>query len=164
MYITRLFLPKYQTKGSGFLKNQIRNCILKIGFYSLCVVLLMCVSFFVSYKIVKQSALSKRAESAPNVHDENFDANKPFPNLPVTLSGTYEEDEEFKSENFDYLVIAENNLVNLYAIDNDDKKTFERILEIDLAALKEEDRNLLKKGIILNDRASVLSLIEDYSS
>lgn len=146
------------------MKKQIANRILRIGFYSLCVALLMCVSFFVSYKIVKQSALSKRAESAPNIQDENFDADKPFPNLPVTLSGTYEEDEEFKSENFDYLVIAENNLVNLYAIDKDEKKTFERILEIDLAALKEEDRTLLKKGIILNDRASVLSLIEDYSS
>ena len=146
------------------MKKQIINRILKIGFYSLCVVLLMCISFLVSYKIVKNSALSKRAESAPNVHDENFDASKPFPNLPVTLSGTYEENNEFKSENFDYLVIAENNLVNLYTIDNDEKKTFERILEIDLAALKEEDKNLLKKGIILNDRASVLSLIEDYSS
>lgn len=124
----------------------------------------MCASFFVSYKIVKLNAPSNRAESAPDVHDENYNPEKPFPNLPVTLSGTYEENKEFVSDNFDYLVIAENNLVNLYAIDNDEKKTFERILEIDLASLKEEDRTLLKKGIILNDKASVLSLIEDYSS
>lgn len=144
------------------MKNQTLNRVLRIGFYSVCVVLLMCVSFLVSYKIVKYNAPSKHSEGASDVRDSNFD--KPFPNLPVTLSGTYEEGEEFESENYDYLVIAENNLVNLYAIDKDEKKTFERILEIDLAALKTEDRDMLKKGIILNDKAAVLSLIEDYSS
>ena len=146
------------------MKIQIKNRFLRFGVYCLLVAALMCASFFVSYKIVKLNAPSNRAESAPDIQDENYDPDKPFPNLPVTLSGTYEEDEEFVSDNFDYLIIAENNLVNLYAIDNDEKKTFERILEIDLAALKEEDRTLLKKGIILNDKASVLSLIEDYSS
>lgn len=146
------------------MKNKILSRVIRWGVYSLLAALMMCVSFFVSYKITKNNAPSKTSESAPNIQDENFDESKPFPNLPVALSGTYEEDEEFVSESFDYLVIAEGNLVNLYAIDKDENTTFERILEIDLAALKKEDRELLKNGIILNDKASVLSLIEDYSS
>lgn len=146
------------------MKIQIKNRLLRLGVYCLCVVALMCVSFFVSYGIIKNSAPSKNSESAPNIQDETFDESKPFPNLPVTLSGTYEENKEFSGDTNDYLVIAENTLVNLYSIDKDDKKTFERILEIDLASLKKEDQELLKKGIILNDKSAVLSLIEDYSS
>ena len=146
------------------MKIQIKSRVLRWGVYCICVIALMCVSFFVSYGIIRNSAPSKTSESAPNIQDENFDADKPFPNLPVTLSGTYEENKEFSGDTNDYLVIAENTLVNLYSIDKDNKKTFERILEIDLASLKKEDRELLKKGIILNDKSAVLSLIEDYSS
>jgi len=145
------------------MKNYIKSRIVRWGTYAVCIILLMCISYAVSYRITRNSAPSKITESAP-LNDENFDTSKPFPNLPVTISGTYEENSEFVGETFDYLVISENNLVNLYAIDKDDKKTFERILEIDLASLKNEDRELLKKGIILNDKADVLSLIEDYSS
>lgn len=146
------------------MKNKINSRIVRWGAFLVCVILLMCVSYAVSYKIIRNSAPSKKTESAPNIQDENFNPDKPFPNLPVTISGTYEENSEFVGESFDYLVISENNLVNLYTIDKDDKKTFERILEIDIAALKKEDQELLKKGIILNDRSDVLSLIEDYSS
>jgi len=146
------------------MKNKLNSRLVRWGTFLVCVILLMCVSFAVSYKIIRNNAPSKNAESAPDIKDENFNSDKPFPNLPVTISGTYEENAEFVGESYDYLVISENNLVNLYVIDKDDKKTFERILEIDLAALKNEDRELLKKGILLNDKADVLSLIEDYSS
>ena len=146
------------------MKINIKNRFLRFGVYCIFVIILMCASFFVSYGIIRNSVPSKTSESTPDIQDKSIDESKPFPNLPVTLSGTYEENKEFVSDTNDYLVIAENSLVNLYAIDKDNKKTFERILEIDLASLKKEDRELLKKGIILNDKSAVLSLIEDYSS
>ena len=43
-------------------------------------------------------------------------------------------------------------------------KVFEKVLDIDLSALKIEDRMLLEEGIILGTKDALLSLIEDYSS
>ncbi len=131
---------------------------------AVCVALAMCVSYAVSYKIIRKSAPQNHVESAPGNQNENYDKDKPFPNLPVTISGGYQEGTGFTDDMNDYLVIAENNIVALYSIDKEDTKTFERVLEIDLASLKREDRELLKKGILLNDKSAVLSLIEDYSS
>lgn len=164
MHIFSFFYQNNKQKEVIFLKNNFKTRTSRIIFSTLCIILAMCVSYAVSYMFIRNSAPSKSAESAPNIQDENFNSDKPFPNLPVTISGTYEENSDFSKDSNDYLVISENNLVNLYVIDKDDNKTFERILEIDLASLKQEDQELLKKGIILNDRASVLSLIEDYSS
>lgn len=125
----------------------------------------MCVSFTAAYFVVRKSASPKNNGNAPAIHDKNDTSNKPFPNLPVSLSGTYEEEtSDFTADTNDYLVISEGTLVTLYAIDKDEKKTFERVLDIDLAALKPEDKALLKKGILLNDKSSVISLIEDFSS
>ena len=146
------------------MKEKFKSRIFRVLISAVCVVLAMCISYAVSYKIIRNGVLSKTAESTPNVQDENFDSDKPFPNLPVTISGTYDENQDFASDTNDYLVISENNLVNLYSIDKDNKKTFEKILESDIASLKAEDRALLAQGIFLNYKASVLSLIEDYSS
>ena len=145
------------------MKKTFKEKILRYFLTTLGVVLLMCVSYAVSYRVTKNLAPSK-TEGAKNYNNENYDEKKPFPNLPVTLSGIYEEGADFVPDTNDYLVIAEGNLVNLYIIDKDENKTFEKVLEIDINALKEEDKTLLKKGILLGDRASVLSLIEDYSS
>lgn len=164
MHIFAFFYQNNKQKEVIYIKTQLKSRVLRWGIYSLCIVLLMCASFLISYGVVKNSAPPKNSESAPDVQNESFNSDKPFPNLPVTISGTYEENENFIGDTNDYLVIAENNLVNLYAIDKDENITFERILEIDIAALKKEDQDLLKKGIILNDKSAVLSLIEDYSS
>ncbi len=137
--------------------------VVKLVFGAICVVLAMCLSYAVSYTVIRKNA-PYFSEGASNIQDENYSDDKPFPNLPVTISGTYEENKDFVSDTNDYLVISEGNLVNLYVIDKDENKTFERILEIDLADLKSEDKMLLKKGILLKDRADLLSLIEDYSS
>ena len=125
----------------------------------------MCACFAVSYSIIRKKAPTQISEGASDIQNDNHvDSNKPFPNLPVNLAGTYGENSEFSPDTNDYLIISEGNLVNLYVIDKNEHKTFERILEIDLASLKHEDKELLKKGIILGDKASLLALIEDYSS
>ncbi len=147
------------------MKKLLTNTTARIIFGALLVVFFMCLSFAVSYTVIRKNALSPSDKSASDIQNESIsESNKPFPNLPVTISGTYEENGEFTPDTNDYLVISEGNLVNLYAIDKDENKTFERILEIDLYALKREDQELLKKGILLGDRASLLALIEDYSS
>ncbi len=156
-------MSKILAKGVIFVDKKPANTLIRWSLGVVGVLLAMYLCANAGYHFVRKNAPSQVSESAHDIQDSQK-SNKPFPNLPVTLSGTYEEGKEFESESYDYLVIAENNLVNLYAIDKDEKKTFERILEIDLAALKTEDRDMLKKGIILNDKASVLSLIEDYSS
>ncbi len=142
-----------------------KNNFLKISLCVLAVAITMGACFALSYTIVRKNAPTQISEGASDIQNGNSaKSNKPFPNLPVNLSGTYDEKSEFVPDTNDYLVISEGNLVNLYAIDKNENKTFERILEIDLAALKHEDRELLKKGIILGDKASLLALIEDYSS
>lgn len=146
------------------MKNILKNRIMRFVFASFCVVSLMYISFVISYNIMRKGAPSQKSESAPDVQNENYSSEKPFPNLPVTISGTYEENADFSSDTNDYLVIYEGNLVNLYAIDNNENKTFERVLEIDINSLIPADRMLLEKGLLLPDKASVLALIEDYSS
>ena len=147
------------------MKKVLSNGAARIIFCVLVVALAMCVSFAASYTIIRKNAHSSKDERASDIQNENLaEENKPFPNLPVTISGTYDENADFTPDTNDYLVISEGNLVNLYSIDKNENKTFERILEIDLAALKHEDRMLLEKGILLGDKASLLALIEDYSS
>lgn len=146
------------------MKKIFEKSITRVIFSILLVILAMCISFAASYTIIRKNAPSSQNEGASGIQNENFAENKPFPNLPVNLGGTYDKSSDFSPDTNDYLVISEGSLVNLYAIDKDENKTFERVLEIDLASLKAEDRELLKKGILLNDKASLLALIEDYSS
>lgn len=146
-----------------FIKKIFKSRGAKFIFSTICIVLAMCLSYVVSYNVIRKNAPSKN-EGASNIQGENYSYEKPFPNLPVTISGIYEENSNFTTDTNDYLVISEGNLVNLYVIDKDENKTFERILEIDLASLKPEDKMLLKNGILLGDRSALLSLIEDYSS
>lgn len=129
----------------------------------LSVLLLMYICAAASYRYVRKNAPSQVSESAHDIQDSQK-SNKPFPNLPVGISGTYSEEENLIPDYNDYLVISEGSLVNLYIIDKDGNEIFEKVLDIDPAALREEDRQLLASGIILGTREALLSLIEDYSS
>lgn len=132
-----------------------------LGVVGVLVAMYLCAS--AGYLFVRKKAPSQVSESANDIQNSQKN-NKPFPNLPVGISGTYSEEENLVTDHNDYLVVSEGNLVNLYIIDKDDNKIFERVLNIDPRELREEDRQLLKNGIILGTREALLSLIEDYSS
>ena len=137
--------------------------LLRWGFGVLGFMLLMYLCASAGYHYVRKNAPSQVSDGAHNKQNTEK-GTKPFPNLPVGLSGTYSEEENLVTDLNDYLVVSEGNLVNLYIIDTDGDKVFEKVLDIDLLALKDEDRQLLKQGIILDTKEALLSLIEDYSS
>lgn len=132
-----------------------------LGVVGVLIAMYLCAS--AGYLFVRKNAPSQVSESANDIQDSQK-SNKPFPNLPVGISGTYSEEENLVPDHNDYLVISEGNLVNLYTIDKDGNKIFEKVLDIDPNELREEDRQLLKNGMILGTREALLSLIEDYSS
>ncbi len=112
------------------------------------------------------------------------DKEKTEPNMEQTQKMTAQEDTQTPSEpyNFehltamhpeenitvedekDYLVILEHGTVNLYHITKDGKEVFERALGISPAALLEEDRLQLARGIRLSSETALSSLLEDYTS
>ncbi|MBO5733430.1 MAG: BofC C-terminal domain-containing protein [Clostridia bacterium] len=135
-----------------------------LGVIGICLAMYVCAS--ISYHAVRKKAPSQ-SESAYGIHKNNHfkeQSSKPFPNLPVALPGAYSPDENFTRDMNDYLVISEGNLVNLYAINPEGNKIFQKVLDIDPASLKAEDRALLESGILLGTKEALLSLIEDYSS
>jgi len=135
-----------------------------LGIVGICLAMYVCAS--ISYHAVRKKTPSQ-SESAYGIHENNYfkeQGSKPFPNLPVALPGAYSSDENFTRDMNDYLVISEGNLVNLYAINPEGNKIFQKVLDIDPASLKAEDRALLENGILLGTKEDLLSLIEDYSS
>lgn len=132
-----------------------------LGILGLMLAMYLCAS--AGYHFVRKNAPSQISDGANNKPNTEK-GTKPFPNLPVGLSGTYSEEENLVTDLNDYLVVSQGNLVNLYIIDTDGDKVFEKVLDIDLSALKDEDRQLLEQGIILGTKEALLSLIEDYSS
>ena len=134
-----------------------------LGVVGVLLAMYLCAS--AGYHFVRKKAPSQISESANDIQDSQK-SNKPFPNLPVGVTGIYplEEEENPATDLNDYLVISEGSLVNLYIINKDGTKIFDTILDIDPHELREEDRQLLKNGIILGTREALLSLIEDYSS
>lgn len=94
---------------------------------------------------------------------EVFEAETPS-DLPVGITGTYSPEESTVIDTNDYLVACRGNLVSLFIINADGEEIFEKILDISPDSLQESDRALLNEGIILDTKAELLSLIEDYSS
>ena len=92
-------------------------------------------------------------------YDEEFS-----PDLPAGVTGTYSPEENIVLDTNDYLVISNGKLINLFILDKEGNLIFDRILDIDPASLQEDDQILLNEGIILDTKAELLSLIEDYSS
>ena len=145
-------------KNYKFNRRALLNFVLSV----LGVLLLMYTCVLTGYFLAKKSASSQKRENAPYVQTEGVNEDKPFPNLPVNITSIYEEEEE--PDNNDYLIISEGNLVNLYLINENGDKIFESVLEIDINSLTEDDKSLLKSGIVLSDKESLLSVIEDYTS
>ncbi len=136
-----------------------------LGIFGVILAMYICAS--ASYNFVRKKAPSQTArQGAADINDKNTaqKEEKFFPNLPVTISGTYSEETDFAADTNDYLVIAEGTLVNLYTINKEGVQIFEKVLEIDFRSLKPEDRALLTEGILLDNKSDLLSLIEDYSS
>lgn len=140
--------------------------ILRWGLSILGVVFAMYICASASYYFVRKKAPSQEHESAKSFENNTeVSENKPFPNLPVTISGTYSSDTNFSQpDTNDYLMVAEGELVNLYTINKEGYKIFEKVLDIDISSLKEEDKDLLTSGILVDTKADILSLIEDFSS
>ena len=148
------------------MKNNFAKKALRWGLGIFGVIFAMYICANASYHIARKKASSQDSKDADTFKgNTEFKENKPFPNLPVNMSGIYSETLNFETPDMnDYLVVSEGTLVNLYSITKDGNKIFEEVLEIDLSSLKPEDRTLLLNGILLDTKDDVLSLIEDYSS
>lgn len=118
------------------------------------------------YYIAQKITPSQRSEGAYDFSPENrqkYDENS-SPDLPAGVMGTYSPDENLVLDTNDYLVISNGNLINLFILDKEGNLIFDRILDIDPASLQKDDQKLLNEGIVLDTKAELLSLIEDYSS
>ncbi len=156
-------MSKILTKGVIFVDKKPTNTLIRWSLGVVGVLLAMYLCANAGYHFVRKNAPSQVSESAHDIQDSQK-SNKPFPNLPVGISGTYSEEENLVTDRNDYLVVSEGSLVNLYTIDQEGNQIFERVLDIDPNELRAEDRQLLQNGIILGTREALLSLIEDYSS
>lgn len=148
------------------MEKNISNRILRWGLGIIGVIFAMYICASASYYFVRKKAPSQEHESAKSFEENNtVSEDKPFPNLPVSIAGTYSSDTDFNdADTNDYLMVAEGELVNLYTINKDGYKIFEKVLDIDIASLKEEDKDLLTSGILVDTKDDILSLIEDFSS
>ena len=132
--------------------------ILSLGIFML---MLASMGYFFAKKISSPQN-GENVQISPDT--ASHDKNPVFPNLPAGVTGMYSQEENIIYDTNDYLVACQGNLVSLYIINKEGEQIFERILDIEPASLKEEDRTLLEEGIILDTKAELLSLIEDYSS
>lgn len=148
------------------MEKNISDKILRWGLGIIGVIFAMYICASASYYFVRKKAPSQEHESAKSFQDNTQPSeDKPFPNLPVAISGTYSSDTDFsETDTNDYLMISEGELVNLYTINKDGDKIFEKVLDIDISSLKEEDKDLLTSGILVDSKDDILSLIEDFSS
>jgi len=126
--------------------------------------MLMCATggYYIAQKLT-------HSEESKTVHDtssdkEHTEEERYFPNLPASITGTYSVEEDIAMDTNDYLVIRNGNLVNLYILNKEGDLIFDRILDIAPDSLTPDDFKLLTEGIILDTKAELLSLIEDYSS
>ena len=63
-----------------------------------------------------------------------------------------------------YLAIYENEKINSYKVfENGTKSFYEELDEINVFTMRENDREMFKKGIALTSREDLISLIEDYT-
>lgn len=148
------------------MQKNISDKILRWGLGILGVIVSMYICASASYYFVRKKAPSQEHESAKSFEENNTTSeDKPFPHLPVSISGTYSYDTDFEeTDTNDYFIISEGSLVNLYTINKDGYRMFEKVLDIDISSLKEEDKQLLTGGILVDTKNDLLSLIEDYSS
>jgi len=63
-----------------------------------------------------------------------------------------------------YLVRSHLNNVAIYEVYTNGAQSFIRTLEIDLSLLRAQDKAAFDEGIILKDKQSLASLIEDFTS
>ena len=79
------------------------------------------------YFFAKKIASPKNGENAqisPGV--VSHETNPVFPNLPVGVTGMYSQEENIVYDTHDYLVACQGNLVNLYTINKEGEKIFEK--------------------------------------
>lgn len=69
-----------------------------------------------------------------------------------------------ESVNPTFLVQAENNKVFLYKVLPDGTKNIEQTLPININALRNEDKKLLEKGINVENKQQLASILEDFGS
>ena len=63
-----------------------------------------------------------------------------------------------------YLAIYENGKINSYKVfENGTKSFYEELDEINVFTMRENDREMFKKGIALTSKEDLISLIEDYT-
>ncbi|MBQ4340579.1 MAG: BofC C-terminal domain-containing protein [Firmicutes bacterium] len=68
------------------------------------------------------------------------------------------------SEGYKYEVVAENGTVNVYSIDPNGGKAFFCETQIPYALLSENDKRMMKKGVVLNTMEELNSLLQDFES
>ena len=138
---------------------------LKLFLIALAIFSVMLVCALLGYSFAKNDAGNKNNESIKTEDAEIF-VNEPVELLVPSEEPDVSEQIETApppDEN-DYLVIWENDAVKLYLINKDGELLFSRNLEISPDSLMEEDKNLLREGIVLYKEEELAALLEDYTS
>ena len=72
--------------------------------------------------------------------------------------------ENIAAEQTGYVVISEDDGVNLYSVFANGERKFIKSLDISTATMRNADRKAFERGIKLNNENDILHLIEDYTS
>ncbi len=139
--------------------------ILKLFLIALAIFSAMLIFALLGYSFAKSSAKDKNKESL-EVENAGIFVNEPVEiSIPTEDTSAPEQEETAPSpDENDYLVIWENNAVKLYLINKDGELIFSRNLEISPDSLMDEDKNLLREGIVLYKEEELAALLEDYTS
>lgn len=65
---------------------------------------------------------------------------------------------------YQYLIIAENGRVNVYSVSSSGEQNFFCETEIPYELLSENDKSLMKKGLLVNTMEDLNSILQDFDS
>lgn len=120
-------------------------------YFSVCVSIL-CTFFAVLSLVLLLRASDKKVKEDIVPQNQNQVATKKYAENINTNNVKY------------YLAIYENGKINSYKVfENGTKSFYEELDEINVFTMRENDREMFKKGIALTSKEDLISLIEDYT-
>ena len=96
---------------------------------------------------------SKNTPYVQNANEQNISGGE------IKNISTKEED----ASGVHYLIVCENNVLNVYEIKNGEKNFYEA-LSINVSQMRKADREEFEKGVTLNSKIELAHIIEDYAS
>ena len=107
-------------------------------------------------------ALSGAAFGEQTPNDSDMDEDEETGDVDVTASDVDLSDVD--AEDGDYLIIAKNEKIAIYFIDDFGAKQFIQQTDIPYGLLSENDQKLFDKGIVLTSLTEVYELLQDFES